>query len=91
MVELADDDEKGDATPKNLEGGDETIGLAARWLAPDEWGLKELQRMQGYLPGSVKVCLEIIELSIIDYLPGRDAASSLKRKPDTIGVEPGDG
>ena len=49
--------EKGDVALKNLEGGDEAIGLAARWMTPNEWGLKKLQRMQEHLPESVRVCL----------------------------------
>jgi len=55
-VELAG--EKGDAALKDLEGGDEAIGLAARWTTPNEWGLKKLQRMQGYLPESTRFFLE---------------------------------
>ena len=49
---------KGDVTLKNLEGGDEAIGLAARWMAPDEKGPKKLQRMQEYLPESLGVHLK---------------------------------
>ena len=60
LVELADDDGKRDVALKNLEGGDEAIGLAARWMAPDERGLKKLQRIQEYIPESVKVRLEKI-------------------------------
>ena len=53
--------EKGDVALKNLEGGDDAIGLAARWMTPNEWGLKKLRRMQEHLPESVRVCLgEII-------------------------------
>ena len=49
--------EKGDVALKNLEGGDEAIGLAARWMTPNESGLKKLQRIQEHLPESVRVCL----------------------------------
>lgn len=49
--------EKGDVALKNLEGGDEAIGLAARWMTPNESGLKKLQKMQEHLPESVRVCL----------------------------------
>lgn len=52
--------EKGDVALKNLEGGDEAVGLAARWMTPNEGGLKKLRRMQEYLPESVRVCLEKI-------------------------------
>ena len=57
-VESASNGEKRDAALKNLEGGNETIGLAARWKAPDEWGLKKLQRIRDNLPESLKVRLE---------------------------------
>ena len=56
-AELADDDGKRDVALKNMEGGDEATGLAARWMAPNEHGLRKLQKMQGYLPESVRACL----------------------------------
>lgn len=49
--------EKGDVALKNLEGGDEAICLAARWMTPNERGLKKLQKLQDHLPESVRVCL----------------------------------
>lgn len=55
---LASNGEKGDVALKNLEGGDEVIGLATRWKAPDEWGLKKLQKIRENLPRSLKVRLE---------------------------------
>jgi hypothetical protein len=57
-AELAVEGGKGDVALKNMEGGDEAIGLAARWMTPDERGLKKLRKMREYLPESVKVCLE---------------------------------
>lgn len=57
-AELAGDGEKGDVTLKNLEGGDEAIGLATQWITPDEKGLKKLQRIQEHLPESLKLRLE---------------------------------
>jgi len=59
-AEFPGDGEKGDVALKNLEGDDEAIGLAARWMAPDEKGSKKLQRMREYLPESLKVHLERI-------------------------------
>ena len=56
-AKFADGGRKGDVALKNLEGGDEAIGLAARWMSPDEYGLKRLQRIQENLPGSLKVRL----------------------------------
>ena len=56
--ELANNGGKGDVAFKNLEGGDEAIGLASRWKAPDEWGLKKLQKVRDNLPKSLKVRLE---------------------------------
>lgn len=57
-TELPGNEKKGDAALKNLEGGDVAIDLATRWMAPDERGLKKLQKMQDYLPESLKVRLE---------------------------------
>ena len=89
LVELADD-EKGDMVLKSLEGGDEAIGLAERWMAPDKRGLKKLQRMQEYLPESVKIYLEkIVSQPEIRNKLSRKATS--RRKPGMDGVEPGDG
>jgi len=56
-AEFADGGRKGDVALKNLEGGNEAIGLAARWMSPDEYGLKRLQRIQEHLPESLKVRL----------------------------------
>lgn len=55
--ELVNHEGKGDVALKNLEGGDEAIGLASRWKAPDEWGLKRLQKIRDNLPKSLKVRL----------------------------------
>lgn len=52
-AELEGDGEEGAVALKNLEGGDDAIGLAARWTSPGEVGLKKLRRMQEYLPESV--------------------------------------
>ena len=56
-AEFADGGRKGDVALKNLEGGDEAVGLAARWMSPDEYRLKKLQRIQEHLPESLKVLL----------------------------------
>ena len=56
-VELTGNGEKGDAASKNLEGDNEAISLAARWMTPGEHGMKKLQKIQGYLPESLKVRL----------------------------------
>jgi hypothetical protein len=57
-AELAGGGEKGEVALKNLEGDDEVINLASLWVAPDERGLKKLQKIQDYFPESLKVRLE---------------------------------
>jgi hypothetical protein len=57
-AELAGGGEKGDVGLKNLEGGDEAVSLATRWVTTDGKGLKKLQRIREHLPEPLKIRLE---------------------------------
>ena len=56
-AEMAGDGEKGDIALKNLEGGDEAVGVATMWMTADGKGLKKLPRIQEHLPESLKILL----------------------------------
>lgn len=57
-TELATEGKEGDVALKNLEGGDEAVSLAMRWMTAGETGLKRLRWIQEYLPESLKIRLD---------------------------------
>jgi hypothetical protein len=57
-AELVGNGEKGDMGLKNLEGGDEAVGLATHWVTADGKGLKKLQRIEEHLPESLRIRME---------------------------------
>lgn len=89
-ADLAVGGEKGDVALKNLEGGDEAIGLAARWMAPDKLGLKKLQKIRENLPESLKVRLgkvtseaEARVQALVEERPREESQARSERSEET--------